>query len=328
MDGARLLWSRTVCAVPWISLALVLAVAAVINHTVDVAGLQFDVGSLIAPGSDMDPAGDLPSASRHLFVRLAWGTTAMGFALVAIAALAMAIYVFWSCLRELPARERYVTSAIIVVMLVLLLTFSILAGDWVLSEPSVTTSLRKATMHRTAATHAVSVSTFFDAVSYVVFLSLVSAASATLISPRRSALSAASLSRRVSQLRAVLYVGAAALVLRALEMYCLYRWPGAWLEPTMAGLVDSIALALSTAHGAFFTAVLMSLYIPAAFILRFRANWLARHVVRGAAEERNAWLAKVGLGLSPFKELAGIFAAVAPLIAGGSVSKLIELLSG
>jgi len=111
-------------------------------------------------------------------------------------------------------------------------------------------------------------------------------------------------------------------------MYCLYRWPGAWLSPSMADLVDRIALALSTAHGAFFTAVLMSLYIPAAFVLRFRASWLAHQVVHGTAEERNAWLAKVGLSFSPFQELAGVFATVAPLIAGGSVAKLIELLNG
>ena len=96
----------------------------------------------------------------------------------------------------------------------------------------------------------------------------------------------------------------------------------------MADLVDRIALALSTAHGAFFTAVLMSLYIPAAFVLRFRASWLAHQVVHGTAEERNAWLAKVGLSFSPFQELAGVFATVAPLIAGGSVAKLIELLNG
>ncbi len=103
MESTRLLWSRSICAIPWISLALVLAVAAFINHTVDVDSLRLDTGSLIPPNSDMEPGGDLPSVSRHFFVRLAWGITATGFSLVAIAAMAMALHVFWSCLRDLSS---------------------------------------------------------------------------------------------------------------------------------------------------------------------------------------------------------------------------------
>ena len=126
----------------------------------------------------------------------------------------------------------------------------------------------------------------------------------------------------------LLYIGATALVLRALEMYTLYRWPGAWLAPPLDDLVDRIALAVSTAHGAFFSAILMALYVPAAFVLRFRANWLAHHVIHGTAEERETWLNKVGLGFSPMQEIGGLLATVAPLIAGGSIAKVIELLHG
>jgi len=327
MESTRLLWSKGSCAIPWLALAGVLAVAAFINRIVDVDSLWLDAEALVPSGA-LENRGDLVSVSKHLFVRLAWGIPAMGFALVAIAALAIAAQVFWSCVKDLPARERLHTIALSAGLLLLVLALAIVGGDWVLSEPTVTSSLRKATMHKTAATHAVEVDTFFDYVACAIFGFLVSAASAILVSPRHSALSAANLGRRIGQLRMLLYVGATALVLRAIEMYSLYRWPGAWLQQDMAALVDSIALALSTAHGAFFSAVLLSLYVPTAFVLRARARWLANHVVHGNAEERNAWLIKVGLGFSPFQELAGVLVTVTPLIAGGSVTKLIELLNG
>jgi hypothetical protein len=328
MDSTRLVWARSMSAIPWAAVALVLAVTGFINATVDIDSLRLDIGSVIPPNLSLEPGGDLLKVSRHLFVRLAWGITAIGFALVALAALGMSVYVFWRCVKEIPPRERFVAAALIGFMLALVLVVTTARGDWVLSEPSITSDLRKETMHRTSATHAVSVDSFFDNVSALLFISLISAASATLVSPRRTALTAESLSRRLAQLRLLLYFGAAALVLRALEMYSLYRWPGAWLPPENAELVDRIAVALSTAHGAFFTAILMSLYIPAAFILRFRANWLARHVIRGSAEERNAWLAKMGLAFSPLQEVAGLLATVAPLIAGGSITRVLDMLNG
>jgi hypothetical protein len=328
MDSTRVVWARSISAVPWAAVALVLAITAFVNATVDIDSLQLDIGGLVPPNLPIEPAGDLPSISRHLFVRLAWGISAIGFALVALASLAMSVFVFWSCVKEIPPRQRIETACLIGFVVVLLLALMIARGDWVLSEPSITTSLRKATMHRTSATHAVSVDSFFDNVSAVLFLCLIAAASATLISPRRTALTAESLSRRLGQLRLLLYFGASALVLRALEMYSLYRWPGAWFPAETADLIDRIAIALSTAHGAFFTAILMSLYIPAAFILRYRANWLARQVVRGTAEEREAWMTKMGLTFSPFQEVAGLFATVAPLIAGGSVTRVLDMLNG
>jgi hypothetical protein len=328
MDSTRVVWARSISAVPWAAVAVVLAVTALINTTVDVDSLRLDIASLLPPNFSVQPAGDLPSMSRHLFVRLAWGISAMGFALVALGSLSMSVFVFWSCVKELPFRERNITMVLIGVMPVLLLAVAAASGDWLMSEPSITASLRKETMHQTEATQAVSVNTLFDKVSLLIFLALIAAASATLVSERRTALTAESLSRRLGQLRLLLYFGASALVLRALEMYSLYRWPGAWFPAETADLIDRIAIALSTAHGAFFTAILMSLYIPAAFILRYRANWLARQVVRGTAEEREAWMTKMGLTFSPFQEVAGLFATVAPLIAGGSVTRVLDMLNG
>jgi hypothetical protein len=328
MDSTRLVWARSISAVPWAAVAVVLAVTAWVNTTVDVDSLQLDIASLVPPNFPVEPAGDLPSISRHLFVRLAWGISALGFALVALGSLSMSVFVFWSCAKELPFRERNIAMILIGVMPVLLVAAAAASGDWLMSEPSITSTLRKETMHRTEATQAVSVNTLFDKVSMLVFLALIAAASATLISPLRTALTAESLSRRLGHLRLLLYFGASALVLRALEMYSLYRWPGAWFPAETADLIDRIAIALSTAHGAFFTAILMSLYIPAAFILRYRANWLARQAVRGTAEEREAWMMKMGLTVSPFQEVAGLFATVAPLIAGGSVTRVLDMLNG
>ncbi len=113
---------------------------------------------------------------------------------------------------------------------------------------------------------------YFDSVSYLVFVLLAAAASATLLGPTVSKNSAAILRRRMTRMQALLFLGAAALAIRAIEMYFLYRWPGAWLTGPDAHSVDEIALAVSTAYGAFFTGILACLYLPTAFLLRTRAG--------------------------------------------------------
>jgi hypothetical protein len=88
-----------------------------------------------------------------------------------------------------------------------------------------------------------------------------------------------------------------------------------------------MALALSTAHGAFYSAVLMAFYLPTALVLRMRSRSLAIAAV-GQGEQQEAWLAKEGLGLSPFKEMTSLIITLAPLLAGGPATKLFGALSG
>ena len=328
MKAARVLWSNAVCAAPWAAVALVLVVTTWVNHAVDLGSLSFDAFAAIPASSITESGGDLLAVSKHLLARVAWGVPAIGFSLVAMAAMVTAIAVTVGGLREMRGRERAMCAVGILLAALCFLVVVAYAGDRIMSEPEVTTNLRKATMHRTSATHAVAADSLFDMASYLIFLLLLSAATATLLWPRGAAPTAAFLCRRLKRNRWLLYVGATTLVLRAIEMYTLYRWPGVWLSDEMAAAVDRMAMALSTTHGAFFSAILMALYLPTALITRLRIKLLATYAVDGTDQEPETWLAKEGLSTSPFQELARVFVTIAPLIAGGSVAKLVEVLAG
>jgi len=178
------------------------------------------------------------------------------------------------------------------------------------------------------ATAAVSADSLFDNLSYLIFLMLAAAASAALLWPTADRKSPALLRRRIARVQALLFIGATALALRALEMYFLYRWPGAWLTGPMAQAVDEIALAVSTGYGSFYTAVLAAIYLPTAFVLRSRANALADGSGAGTAEEHDGWLAKSGLQFQPFHEFGRLLVVLAPFLAGGPVAKVIGLIGG
>jgi hypothetical protein len=208
------------------------------------------------------------------------------------------------------------------------IAITLFGANLVLSEPAVTTALRIATLHKTSATAAVSADSLFDQLSYLIFLLLAAAASAALLWPTADRKSPTVLRRRIARVQALLFIGATALALRALEMYFLYRWPGAWLTGPMAQSVDEIALAVSTAYGSFYTAILASIYLPTAFILRSRASSLADESVVGSMEDHNGWLAKSGLRFLPFQEFGRLLVVLAPLLAGGPLAKVIGLVGG
>ena len=319
MKYERMLWSNAAVVVPWVVIGVVLTLTGFVDRTIDLGSLLFDGSVAISWGTD------LTTVSRHLVARVAWGIPALAFALVALAAVITSALVLIRCLRGLKRRERVIAGAAIVLFVLAYWGVGEYGGALILSEPGITSQLRKMTMHRTSATHAVSVDTFFDAVSIVIFILLVSAASMTVVWSPTAERNARTLKDRLDQLRWLLYVGAAALMLRAVEMYTLYRWPGVWLPAEAGRTVDRMALAVSVAHGAVFSAILLSFYLPTAVTLRLRSTWLATQSTAGTTESPDAWLAKMGLELSPIQEVVHLFVTVAPLLAGGSVAKLIDV---
>lgn len=323
----RLIGSKGGCVAPWLAMGLVIAVSAWINSLVALGSLSFDMTGLFPANVAAAVGADLQSVTKHLLARVAWGLTSIGFSLVAVATIATSWYVLGTSLQELSRRERVVGGALILCCAVPVIAITLLGAD-VLSEPAVTRGLRIATLHRTPETRAVSVDSLFDTVSYGIFLFLASAVSTTLLWPATVADPAALLRRRIARVQALLYVGATALTLRALEMFFLYRWPGAWLTGSATEYVDRIALAVGMAYGSFFTGILASIYLPTAFILRSRANRLADESVVGPDEDHDAWLAKSGLRLSPFQEFGRLLAVLAPLIASGPAAKLVGLFTG
>ena len=319
MKYERMLWSNAAVVAPWITVGVVLTLTGFVDRTIDLGSLLFDGAVAISWGTD------LATVSRHLVARVAWGIPAVGFSLVALAAVITSALVLIRCLRSLRRRERAVAGVALVLFVLAYWSIGKYGGALILSEPGITSQLRKMTMHKTSATYAVSVDTFFDAVSIVIFLLLVSAASMTVVRSTAAEQTARTLKDRLDQLRWLLYVGAAALMLRAVEMYTLYRWPGVWLSPEAGRTVDRMALAVSVAHGAVFSAILLALYLPTALTLRLRSTWLATQSTAGTPETPGAWLAKMGLEFSPIQEVVHLFVTVAPLLAGGSVAKLIDV---
>jgi hypothetical protein len=304
-------------------MALVLAAAAWINSIIDLGTLTLDTHGLFPADVAAAVSADLPAVTRHLTARITWGLTSIGFVLVSIGAIGTAVYVIWSCFHELPRRDQVLGRWWIAACAAPFAAVAIFGADLILSEPAATTALRIATLHRTTATDAVAADSLFDQLSYVIFLLLAAAASAALLWPTGDKKSPAVLRRRIARVQALLFIGATALALRALEMYFLYRWPAAWLTGPLAQSVDEIALAVSTAYGSFYTAILASLYLPAAFILRSRASWLADESVAGSTEDHETWLTKSGLRFLPFQEFGRLLVILAPLIAGGPLAKVI-----
>jgi hypothetical protein len=328
MEVTRLLWSKAGCALPWLTMALVVAVAATINSIIDLGSLSFHMTGVFPSDPTAAVSADLHSVTKHLLARVAWGLSSIAFSIVTVAAIATTLYVLCTCFHELSGRERVAGGAVILACAAPIIAIVLFGADSVPSEPAVTTDFRRATLHMTTATRAVVVDSLFDKLSYAIFLLLTSAAAATLLWPTAAKTPAAMLRRRIVSIQSLLYIGAAALAFRALEMFFLYKWPGAWLTGSMSDSVDRIALAVSTAYGAFYTGILASLYLPTAFILRLRARALSDESVVGTTEDREAWLAKSGLQFSPLQEFNRLLVILAPLIAGGSVAKVISFLGG
>ncbi|HZF14589.1 MAG TPA: hypothetical protein VE046_01475 [Steroidobacteraceae bacterium] len=324
----KFLGSRAICVVPWLAMLVLVVIAACVNAVIDLDQLPLDTSHLFPADIVAAVSADLPSVTRHLTARITWGLTSIGFGLVALAAIGTAMYVLGSCLRELAHAERAACGWAIFGCA---LPFALIAGfggNLILSEPAATEALRAATLHQTIAHHAVSADSLFDKLSYLIFLLLAAAASATLLWPTADQKSPALLRRRIARVQSLLFIGATGLALRALEMYFLYRWPAAWLTGAPAESVDQIALAVSTAYGAFYTGILASLYLPTAFLLRLRASRLADESVPDDTEKRDAWLAKSGLEFLPFREFGHLLVILAPLLAGGPLAKVIGAIGG
>ena len=313
---------------PWLAMAALLAIASWINWIIALDALPLNTEGLFPADLNEAMSADLASVTRHLTMRITWGLSGIGFPLVGLAAIIISWHVIRSCYREIAPEVRP-TGVVLVASCVLL--FGLIAGfgaEYILSEPAATTALRAASIHPTWFRYAIDADVAFDRVSYGIFLSLAAAASFALLRPAEPGKPVELLRRRISRLQAILFVGAAALAVRAIEMYLFYRWPAAWLTGQDAQYVSEIALNVSTAYGAFFTGILACIYLPTAFLLRSWAGVLADQAVTDKPEQRDRWLTKAGLNLLPLREFANLLVILAPLIAGGPVAQVIGTFSG
>jgi len=313
-------WSTVLWLVPWITAAIVIWITINVDRSLGLAALGFDQRIQVLELTD------LAGASRRLLAGLGWGVSALGFSLVALAAVIASFLVAVICLSDLGGRRGVVYGIAILTIAVALVGIIGTLGIDIMTEPGLTDQLRGLTLRQMPEKLAVSMDKLFDRVTYVSFALLLCAASATLTWREDVAPPATlKLKRRLEGLQWLLYVGTAALVLRVLENYMFYRWPAVWLSPDMGKAVDRTALAVSTAYGAFYTAILLGLYVPTALVMRLRATWLANRATAGTPENPEAWIARMQLAASPFQQLSHLFLTLAPLLAGGPLAKLIDI---
>lgn len=164
---------------------------------------------------------------------------------------------------------------------------------------------------------------------------LVLATSCTIL--RRQPEGPKELSRQLRASRILLNVGSALLITGVSQTAALHRWPmhdaqGASRVVASAGtaqglaefqkLVQTTALAVSTTVGTACSLILVATYMPLGVLLRQRA-----YEVIQPWERTEAWLAMHGMSLQPTQQLGKVLLMLAPLLAGGPVTFLLNLIS-
>lgn len=139
---------------------------------------------------------------------------------------------------------------------------------------------------------------------------IVTAAAITHVNDR------ARLESQLEGLRLTFNAAAALLVAGALEVAALYGWAAGSVQQG-SEVLSKAALLSAGLVGAFFSAVLLVIYIPAASILRQRAERVSATTL----------LVEQGFSSSPFQLFARILQALAPLLAAVPFSALVTLLT-
>lgn len=156
----------------------------------------------------------------------------------------------------------------------------------------------------------------FDSMSLTATICLAFAACATLWQHRvNEAPTEEDVARRATLLRYVLYVGAALLAMSVLRLSATLTWGASFLTPdSEAGRsVATLVSGISSSLGAYFTLLMLGMYLPAAMLLRGRARRLAEGET---AADKDKWLSDRGLALSFADYLPRVIALLGPLLAG------------
>lgn len=146
------------------------------------------------------------------------------------------------------------------------------------------------------------------------------------------------LARHQERVRLLLYAGAFTLVAGTLQASALYSWAASMLAPgTVAGLEASaipyfaksadLSQAMGMLNGPFYSILLASIFVPAFVILRAKTQGLAQEAEPDANPvQRKKWLEENALGGSVPMQFKTLAALLAPILAGGPLTALLDLL--
>ena len=127
-------------------------------------------------------------------------------------------------------------------------------------------------------------------------------------------------------LELLLYCGTSMLIAGILHVHQILRWPGAFLGEDEAEVVRTLANGFTATTGLYWSLLLLGFYLPTILLLRRVAEQLARK--KATPAERRQWIEAEKLAPSPRERLSHLAAVLGPLIAGGPLAALAQLLSG
>lgn len=325
--------------VAWVPLAALLATglfSTLIVNSVITCGLperevqrrciphEPDVTSVITAGHTV-----VSRPFAELRGRLTWSISMLFFAFTITATLVMILKSSIDACRSLRLPFKTVMLITIGLFLVMAALMGVLLG-WGQSL-DFNKQFLTTTVYRIA-----SAEPFVTAVVAMAPVSLVGLAiSVSLILLRSNSMSnnKLSLQARVNALgsdqrrvRLLLYVGALALVAGTLQASALYSWAGTMLDLRNYGYAADITNTMGILNGSFYSILLAGIFAPAMVQLRVQARSLAEEAKPDVpAAERNKWLDENGIAGTVPRQLYSALAVAGPLIAGGPIVALLEL---
>ncbi|HWS90857.1 MAG TPA: hypothetical protein VN282_28055 [Pyrinomonadaceae bacterium] len=276
----------------------------------------------------------------HLVWALCTGLYFLAFA----AAVAVGLYVMRRSLADYPRARRWVPAAAAAASA----AFAVLMHAFQAAPrevPDLWTQLVEATV-KDDVRNITEVYLWHDALGFGMVLLLACASATTLVFPanvrnfpagrderavRRLALRR--LGSQAASLRLILYAGTSFLVVATLRLSSLLHWGLSYLQPTPSNAKDAafvykniygMVTSVVTAQGAFYTLLLISVYVPAALVINRRAHAYyvpARKAPSERKPESEGEEEKASAGAPPYalpvsQQLLRIAAILGPLLAG------------
>ena len=259
----------------------------------------------------VDVSGEVKAASYS--ARASWVLVSGVSFLACLVAVVCAGMIIYNILRQVRPRHRWLLILLVIFASVdvsLLISLNVAADKW---SPAQT--LIGATVGQTL--RAINrYNRLFDSMSLTATLCLASAACVTLWQRDVNARpSVADVARRVRMLRYVLYVGAALLALGVLRLSAMLSWGQSFFaaDSETGKSVSTLVSGVTSSLGAYFTLLMLGIYLPAALLLRERAL----EVAEGKdLEEKQNFLKTHGLDVSFADYVPRVLALFGPLLAG------------
>jgi hypothetical protein len=277
-----------------------------------------------APAAASAPKDSIaPSRFDETRGRLTWSISIL-FAVLAIGGTFSAALVV---IGETTSEHRW-SRWLLLAIPALLYTPLYRTEAWRFNKPIIDDSI----YHETGAKYFV---TGVESLAYSTLIALAVAVGCVLFRTLRSqpgadvSAAAAMLARHQRQIRLLLYTGAAALVAGTLEVSALYTWAVQQLPATSEYAAGSkiIPEAMGWLAGSFYSILLAAIFVPTFSILRYEAEHLAdKAKPNKPAVVREKWLVDHAIATSIPKQFVSAIAVLAPLIAGGPLSQLLELI--